>query len=138
MCLSVCPGFLCLGEVEDLAVSLPLVLLLFEVHLKRSLDGHKRNPTLQTGHKEQKVRVGDGGVLRPVGILEQNKYVFVRVSPFHKGVVLVCSQRFGRYRQMLADRQYRLQTSPKMLGRVVEQNGEHPRVRESPLSIEVS
>lgn len=46
--LSGCPpafgassGFLLLGEVEDLAVGLPQVLLLFEVHLKCPLDGHK-------------------------------------------------------------------------------------------------
>lgn len=40
-------GLLLLGEVEDLAVGLPQVLLLFEVHLKRPFDGHKGDATLQ-------------------------------------------------------------------------------------------
>lgn len=34
-------GFLLLREVEDLAVSLSQVLLLFEVHLECTLDGHE-------------------------------------------------------------------------------------------------
>lgn len=50
---SICPptvqpslGLFLLGEVEDLAVGLPQVLLLFEVHLKRPLDGHKGDTSL--------------------------------------------------------------------------------------------
>lgn len=39
-------GLLLLGEVEDLAVGLPQVLLLFEVHFKRPLDGHKGDTSL--------------------------------------------------------------------------------------------
>lgn len=47
-----CPvlGFLLFGEVEDLAVSLPQVLLLLEVHLKRSLNGHKGDSSLRRKH----------------------------------------------------------------------------------------
>lgn len=40
-------GLLRLGEVEDLAVGLPQVLLLLEVNLKRSFDRHKGNAALQ-------------------------------------------------------------------------------------------
>lgn len=47
-------GFLLLGEVEDLAVGLPQVLLLFEVHLKRPLDGHKGDASLKRGRKKKK------------------------------------------------------------------------------------
>lgn len=47
-------GFLLLGEVEDLAVGLPQVLLLFEVHLKRPLDGHKGNTSLEEEEKQNK------------------------------------------------------------------------------------
>lgn len=39
-------GLLLLREVEDLAVGLPQVLLLFEVHLKRSLDGDEGDTSL--------------------------------------------------------------------------------------------
>lgn len=39
-------GFLLLGEIEDLAVGLPQVLLLFEVDLKRPLDGNKGDTSL--------------------------------------------------------------------------------------------
>lgn len=39
-------GFLLLREVEDLAVSLSQVLLLFEVHLERTLDGHEGDAPL--------------------------------------------------------------------------------------------
>ena len=41
-------GFLRLWEVEDLAVGLPQVLLLLEVHLKRPFDGHKGDASLCT------------------------------------------------------------------------------------------
>lgn len=42
-----CSGLLLLGEVEDLTVGLPQVLLLFEVHFKRPLDGHKGDTSLE-------------------------------------------------------------------------------------------
>lgn len=40
-------GLVLLGEVEDLAMGLAEVLLLFEVHLKRTLNGYKCYATLQ-------------------------------------------------------------------------------------------
>lgn len=43
-------GFLLLREVEDLAVGLSQVLLLFEVHLKRPLDGHEGDASLRGKH----------------------------------------------------------------------------------------
>lgn len=39
-------GLLLLGEVEDLAVRLSQVLLLLEVHLERTLDGHEGDAPL--------------------------------------------------------------------------------------------
>lgn len=39
-------GLLLFGEVEDLAVRLSQVLLLFEVHLKRTLDGYEGDAAL--------------------------------------------------------------------------------------------
>lgn len=52
-------GFLLLGEVEDLAVGLPQVLLLFEVHLKRPLDGHKGDASLKRGKKKKDSEIKD-------------------------------------------------------------------------------
>ena len=46
-------GLLLLGEVEDPAVRLPQVLLLLEVHLEGSLDGHKCDAPLKERERER-------------------------------------------------------------------------------------
>lgn len=56
-------GLLLLGEVEDLAVGLSQVLLLFEVDLERPLDCHKSDSTLQ----------GENGNVRKTDIRKAEK-----------------------------------------------------------------
>lgn len=67
-------GFLLLGEVEDLAVGLPQVLLLFEVHLKRPLDGHKGNTSLEeknTKCVDRWFKDGFSSILQSVSTLKE-------------------------------------------------------------------
>lgn len=53
MTFAAASGLFLLGEVEDLAVGLSQVLLLLEVDLKRPLDGHKGDASLQVRRKQK-------------------------------------------------------------------------------------
>ena len=56
-------------------------------------------------------------LVRPVGALEQNMYMymFVRFSPLHRGVILLCSQICKDATETSWQSWYHLQTSPKTL-----------------------